>query len=210
MNDSWKNANIGESEYWQIFTAEAETLKQQEQYMEALYIKHDYYHAPDTSLNMSNLKALDVGGGPVSILLRTNKLRGNQHSGIDVGVVIDPLIITEHQKLRYKYYGLNFIQDQAENINKYFLEKGYFDECFIYNCLQHVENPLKILDRISFVSKKIRIAEPLYIPKDKLHIHTFDENYFNNYFTSDKYQTEYLAIQQIGSCNHYVGIFSVK
>jgi hypothetical protein len=210
MNKKWETANEAESEYWQIYTCEVETLKSQEEYIDAMDIRSDFFHKPDNSLNMSGLNVLDVGGGPSSILLRTNKLRGNQHSGVNTGVVIDPLVITDHQKLRYDYFGINFIQDLSENIDKYYSEKGFFDECFIYNCLQHVVDPIEILDKISYISKKIRIAEPLNIPIDNLHLHSFNENYFNDYFKEEKFKTIKTDIKKIGSCYHYVGIFSVE
>lgn len=210
MNEQWKNANIAESNFWQIYTCEVDTLKHQEQYMDALGIRDDYFHAPDNSLNMSGLNVLDVGGGPSSILLRTNKLRGNQHDGVNNGVVIDPLMITEHHKLRYNYYGIEFIQDQSENIDQYYSEKGYFDECFIYNCLQHVLDPIQILDKVTYISKRIRIAEPLNISTDSMHLHMFTKEYFDNYFSESKFKVHQVNLSKIGSCYHYVGLFSIK
>lgn len=208
--EQWKIANIAESNYWEIFTCELETFKYQEQYIDAMGIRNDYFHAPDNSLNMSGLNVLDIGGGPSSILLRTNHLRGNQHEGLNAGVVIDPLLISEHQRLRYDYYGIKFIQDQAENIDQYYSENGYFDECFIYNCLQHVLDPVKILDKATLVSKRIRIAEPLNIPTDHMHLHMFNKQYFDNYFSENIFEVHEVNVEKIGSCDHYVGLFTVK
>lgn len=208
--EQWKIANNAESDYWEIFTCELETFKYQEQYIDAMGIRNDYFHPPDNSLNMSGLNVIDVGGGPSSILLRTNHLRGNQHSGLANGVVIDPLVITEHQKLRYEYYGIELIQDQAENIDKYYSEKGYFDECFIYNCLQHVLDPIQILDKATYISKRIRIAEPLNIPTDHMHLHMFTKDYFDNYFSSDKFKVYESGVEKIGSCDHYVGLITIN
>ena len=88
---AWKKANVDESAYWEIFTCEVETLKHQDIYMQALGITQDYYYEPDRSLNMSGLNVLDVGGGPASILLRTNNnLPNRPHDGLKKGVVIDP------------------------------------------------------------------------------------------------------------------------
>lgn len=210
MSKKWENANVLESEFWHLYTAEVDTLKYQEQYINALGIRDDYFCPPDNSLNMSNLNVLDVGGGPCSILLRTNNLWGNQHKGVKKGVVIDPLIITEHQKLRYDYYGIDYIQDQSENIDMYYSKKGYFDECIIYNCLQHVLDPIKILDKITYLSKRVRIAEPLNVPTDHMHLHMFNKEYFDNYFTEDKFNIHSISVETIGSCSHYVGLFDIK
>jgi ubiquinone/menaquinone biosynthesis C-methylase UbiE len=208
--EAWKKANVDESAYWEIFTCEVETLKHQDIYMQALGITQDYYYEPDRSLNMSGLNVLDVGGGPASILLRTNNnLPNRPHDGLNKGVVIDPVMITDHQKMRYDFHDIEFIEDQAENIDKYYSEKGFFDECFIYNCLQHVVDPLKILDKITAVSKRIRIAEPLNVPTDHMHLHMFTENYFDEYFSQDRFTCHDKTITAIGSCNHYVGLFHI-
>lgn len=206
---NWQIANIHESEHWKKFTAEADTIAvAQPQYMDSLFINSDYFDSRDLSLNFRGLKVLDVGGGPSSILLRSNKNHSELHDGFSEGVVIDPVKISEHQKLRYEYFGVRFIQDMAENITKYYSE-NYFDECFIYNCLQHVEDPIRILDGITKVSKKIRIAEPIHIPTDKCHLHTFTEEYFANYFDNDKWEIEMQNIVTIG-VRHYIGIINLN
>lgn len=206
---NWQIANIHESEHWEKFTAEADTIAvAQPQYMDSLFINSDYFDSRDLSLNFRGLKVLDVGGGPSSILLRSNKNHSELHDGFSEGVVIDPVKISEHQKLRYEYFGVRFIQDMAENITKYYSE-NYFDECFIYNCLQHVEDPIRILDGITKVSKKIRIAEPIHIPTDKCHLHTFTEEYFANYFDNDKWEIEMQNIVTIG-VRHYIGIINLN
>lgn len=206
---NWEIANHYESGHWEKFTAEVDTLSvSQPQYMESLSIKNDYFESGDLSLNFNGLKVLDVGGGPSSILLRSNKGHCELHDGFSEGVVIDPVKITEHQKIRYEYFGIRFIQDMAENITNYYNEK-HFDECFIYNCLQHVEDPIKILDGITKVSKKIRIAEPIHIPMDKCHLHTFTEDYFANYFDRDNWEIQMQNIANIG-VPHYIGIINLN
>lgn len=205
---NWEIANHYESEHWEKFSAEIDTLiHTQPQFLDALMINADYFENVGMTLNFSGLKVLDVGGGPVSILLRSNKGYSEFHDGFDEGVVIDPVKITDHQRMRYEYFDIKFIQDKAENITNYYKEK-YFDECFIYNCLQHVEDPIKILDGVTQVSKKIRIAEPIYVPTDKCHLHTFTEHYFANYFDKDGWEIEMQNIVNIGS-PHYVGIIKL-
>lgn len=209
--EAWKIANKDESIFWEIFSCEVDTLKHQEIYMDAMGIRQDYFYGPDNSLNMSGLNVLDVGGGPASILLRTNNnLPNRPHDGLKHGVVIDPVIITEHQKMRYQFHDIQFIQDQAENIDEYFTEKGYFDECIMYNCLQHVEDPIAILDKITYLSKRIRIAEPLNVPTDHMHLHMFNEKYFDDYFSQERFTCHDKTITKVGSCNHYVGLFHIS
>lgn len=205
---NWERANEIESNYWGIFTAELMTLKHQELYIDALNIRSDYFDVIDNSLNFSDKKILDVGGGPASLLLRTNNTKGNCHDGIIEGVIIDPVIITEHQLDRYKYFNLNFINDKGENIDLYYNDKNHFDETIIYNCLQHVENPIEILDKITHISKRIRLSEPINASTDEAHLHEFTSKYFDDYFINfNKIKCEVIVI---GSAKHYTIIADKK
>lgn len=98
----------------------------------------------------------------------------------------------------------------VEDPHQYYSEKGYFDECFIYNCLQHVLDPIQILDKVTSISKRIRIAEPLNVPTDSMHLDTFTKEYFGNYFSESKFDVYQVSIEKIGSCYHYVGLFPIK
>lgn len=207
---NWEKSNELESNYWDIFTAEMMTLKHQDLYMEFLDINSDYFTKGDNSLNFSNLKVLDVGGVPISVLLRTNNGKGNLHDEVLEGVIIDPAKINKYQLDRYSFFKLNFINDKAENIKKYYSEENFFDECLIYNCLQHAEEPLIILNSIFFISKRIRLSDPINAEIGDCHLRDFSEKYFDSFFTNEKFTIIKKQIISIGGVNHYTIVVDKK
>jgi hypothetical protein len=95
---------------------------------------------------------LDIGGGPVSILLKCFNLKH--------GKVIDPIQFPEWVVLRYAMAGVKFQVGFGEDIS----ETGW-DEVWVYNCLQHVKDPGLLLANARRAGKIVRIFEwlkPVY------------------------------------------------
>lgn len=117
-------------------------------------------------------KILDIGGTPVSILLKTNKIL--PHS-----LIVDPLM-NEYPlwiKERYKHANIdtcNLFLDQIEKIN------DNFDETWIYNVLQYTTDPVKILKNIKKKSRILRIFEWIDIPPNNGFKHMLTEKMLNN------------------------------
>ena len=120
--------------------------------------KH-YVYADCMNLNVqhyriimeSPLKILDVGGGPVSMLLKTSQLSS--------GVVFDPIDWPDWVKIRYACKNIEHVCDYAENLNL-----TGFDEVWMYNCLQHTHDPEKIIKNCIRAGKVFRIFEWIDIP----------------------------------------------
>jgi hypothetical protein len=55
---------------------------------------------------------------------------------------------------RYKEHGIEYIKKGGEEVN----EKDY-DEVWIYNCLQHTQDPEKIIQNAKRAGKRLRIFE---------------------------------------------------
>src|SRR5579884_1915716 len=95
--------------------------------------KTNYYN--QIGWDFKEKAVLDVGGGEQSILLKAKARRR---------VVVDPLNYPAWVKMRYKEAGIEFVQIKGEEIQ--------FDESFdigvIYNCLQHTEDPQKIIQNM--------------------------------------------------------------
>lgn len=220
--ENWEKSISLESDYWDRYSSEIHTVIQQERYLENLDIYKDYsgiHGKSSMDLDFKGKKVIDIGGGPCSILLRANGGKRRELNptieswGVDKsttktanGVVIDPVICSEYVKIRYNYFNIDFINDDAESLYKYYNEINYFDEAIIYNCLQHVMNPVEILDQVIKVSKKIRICEPINVPTDALHLHTFTSGYFEKYFSDNLFRPVKNEICEIGT-PHYTGIY---
>lgn len=92
---------------------------------------------------------LDIGGGPVSILLKCVNRGGC--------VVVDPADFPAWVYARYEHCGIQVWHGRAEDID----EEGapHFDEAWIYNVLQHVEDPALVVQRAMAVADTLRIFE---------------------------------------------------
>jgi len=112
--------------------------------------------------DLASRKILDVGSGPSSILLKC----------INVGkgsTVLDPIRFPDWVHKRYEEKKLVSITKVAE---KYVQEtEAQFDEVWIYNVLQHVIDPFKIVKGIREMAPILRIFEWIEHPAAVGHPH---------------------------------------
>lgn len=113
---------------------------------------------------------LDIGGGPVSMLLKT--FNGGDH--LDV---VDPCNYPKWTIDRYKAASIRYVLSGAEDVEG-FIEKSY-DECWIYNVLQHVEVPADVIQTAKDHSDVIRIFEWVDTPPTLGHPHTLTADFLN-------------------------------
>jgi len=119
-------------------------------------------------IDLKGASVLDIGGGSASILLKS--------INFSKAKVVDPLKYPDWVYARYDCAGIEWEIKKGEDIN----ETG-FDEILIYNCLQHCENPKKIIDNARRAGKLIRIYEYINIPICAGHIHTLRETELNEW-----------------------------
>lgn len=118
-------------------------------------------------IDFHNKSVLDVGGGPYSILLKGINLKGT---------VVDPCDFPQWTKDRYKAAGIEFISKRGEDYCE-----GRYDIGLIYNCLQHTENPKKIIENMRKMCSLIYIHEWLDTPVSPGHIQTLKEKDLNEW-----------------------------
>jgi 2-polyprenyl-3-methyl-5-hydroxy-6-metoxy-1,4-benzoquinol methylase len=170
---TWEEAQKHEANYWQNclgMTAWGEFCKQ-EMYFRCMELFADYGFNPQVGgfdlqgeLSLGNRSVLDVGGGPVSGLLRV--------IGTGRLVVVDPCEWPASVHRRYRNYGIEFIRAPGEELNQ--VVSDTFDEVWIYNVLQHVQDPALIVkNALSRVAPdgKLRMFEWINIPADACHPH---------------------------------------
>ena len=85
------------------------------------------------TLSIGGRRILDIGGGPSSMLLQVADHGGSK--------VIDPIEWPSWTTERYKSHNIEIEKITGEDAN----ETGW-DEVWIYNCLQHVNDPQKIIE----------------------------------------------------------------
>jgi hypothetical protein len=116
--------------------------------------------------DLGDKSVIDIGGGPVSMLLKA------VNAG-DLQVIIDPCAYPGWTQLRYADAGIIRFENPAE---KFFPQlEGKFDEAWIYNVLQHVEDPAKIIENAKRYAKTVRLFEWIDMPAHEGHPHELTE-----------------------------------
>lgn len=158
----WQEVNKWESHWWGDCTNTFIEEVKQMQIIKYMSLKADVKDAK-VGIDIQGKNICDLGGGVVSLLLKCIN-RGNYC------VVVDPILEKAPiwVKERYKASDLFYSESMAELAE--FDKK--FDEVWLYNVLQHVQNPLEVLDTVKRLGNAVRIFEWLNTPPHDGHPHT--------------------------------------
>lgn len=104
-------------------------------------------------VGLEGKKILDIGGGPSSLLLKTN--------GLARAKVIDPL---QYPTWVYHRYDAAKVEWEIQYGEQILEDDDSFDEVWIYNVLQHTQNPEEIIRLAGKVAPIIRMFEWINIP----------------------------------------------
>jgi glycosyltransferase involved in cell wall biosynthesis len=170
MNKEWEEANKWEEAWWGDCSNTADEEAKQVYYAEQMGIPRWNSNAVATLYDLGGKSILDVGGGPVSLLLKTRNR--------DRSVVVDPAKYPDWTMARYKAANIEYVQVRAEDME--FDEK--FDEVWMYNVLQHVEDPSKIIQKIKQIGIKVRVFEWIETGLAKGHIHNLTQEFLEAEF----------------------------
>ncbi len=110
--------------------------------------------------DLQGVSVLDIGGGPASMLLKC----------VDLGkgcVVADPCPYPDWVGVRYEAHGVKYTRTAGEKIRL----RG-FDEVWVYNVLQHVVDPERVIANALRAGRVLRIFEWLETPPSEGHPHT--------------------------------------
>jgi hypothetical protein len=110
--------------------------------------------------DMNGASVIDIGGGPVSLLLKCINVSG---------VVIDPGPYPDWVYDRYRAAGIRYVVELGENLNVI----GH-DEAWIYNSLQHTVNPYLVIDNAKRAAKTVRVFQWIntLVSEDSPHVLT--------------------------------------
>ncbi len=118
--------------------------------------------------DLRGLSVVDLGGGPASMLLKC--VGGN-------GVVVDPCPYPEWVAQRYQAAGIDYRVEEAEGLRL----SARFSECWIYNVLQHVVDPERVIASARANGYTLRIFEWLETPPSDGHPHTLHADDMNRW-----------------------------
>ena len=135
-----------ESEYWGDC---CNTFDEDQKHY--VYARYMGLHQVGYGFSMCGKSVIDIGGGPTSILLKCK--------GLGRAMVVDPLEYPQWTYARYGEHGVECLIMRGEDV----IEEG-FDEAWIYNCLQHTDDPERIIKNALRAAKTLRIFEWVDIP----------------------------------------------
>jgi hypothetical protein len=108
---------------------------------------------------------VDIGGGPASLLL---KARGYDRAG-----VVDPCAYPWWTRARYDTAGIEIWRSTGEQFVTY--RPIDVDEIWIYDTLQHVQDPEAIVRGAVEMAATVRLFEWIGFETNDCHIHTLSE-----------------------------------
>ena len=169
----WEKALNWEREWWGDCTNTYNEEIKQLQYATRMGLDQFREKTPRIGqgfrFNLRGKSILDIGGGPVSLLLKC--------SNFSRAVVVDPCKFPDWILERYKVHDIEFINSPAEEI-----DLSGFDEVWIYNVLQHVVDPDEVMKRAKKAGKVVRMFEWINTPVNEGHLHTLTNARLTKYF----------------------------
>jgi len=196
--ESWQNAQEFELNWHNHSSMCANDLG--EKIKQVVYIKRmglSFTRDPNTPYNLefNGESVVDVGSGPYSVLLAAR--------GFSNALVIDPLMdkFPEWVRMRYESAGIKTLSIPAEEWES----PEVFDTALIYNCLQHVQNPEKIIKNVLSSCRILRIFEWVDTGTNVGHLHNLTEVELNKWLGGiGKVEN----LNESGCCGRgYFGIF---
>ena len=121
--------------------------------------------------DLAGRSVLDLGGGPVSMLLKC--VNGSWRT------VVDPCPYPEWVAARYEAAGIRYIVAPAEDADIPCVAR--FNECWTYNCLQHVVDPEAVIATARRYASLLRIFEWIEHPASEGHPHVLHAEDLNEW-----------------------------
>lgn len=142
---------------------------------------------------------IDIGCGPLSLLLRVP---------VREGTALDPNYYDDLEEA-YEAKGIRRLVKRGEDLTA---DDGHFDEAWIYNCLQHVQDPTAILQNAMKVADAVRIFEWTHIPPYQGHLHELTPSLLEMPFMRANWRLETVATGQFNGMdemhgNYFAGIY---
>lgn len=137
---------------------------------------------------------LDIGGGPVSMLLKCQRNHGQP-----LGTVVDPLPYPDWVRQRYLAHGIASMVQRGEDP----LPVAPWAESWIYNCLQHTDDPEQIVRNALNAAPVLRLCEWVDLPPHPGHPHMLSAE------ALDRWTGGHGEVQEVAESGCYGRLYSV-
>lgn len=130
-------------------------------------------HPP--SFDLDRRSVIDVGGGPVSLLLKcVNRSPACR--------VIDPALYPPWVAMRYAACGIRYDYLRGEDMDEPEWVSYPYDEAWCYNVLQHVDDPERVAANMRRAAAGVRVFEWIDLPAYPGHPQALTEADLNRWF----------------------------
>lgn len=196
MSDFWEKAQKWETDWWGDCLNTYGEEEKQIVYAIKMGLKWFHNGKSPYNIDLAGKSVLDIGGCASSLLLKCVN-RG-------VAIVADPLPIPDWCRERYAEGRIEFIQRPGEELGT-LKSLPLFDEVWIYNVLQHTDDPALICKNARKLGKIVRVFEWVDTHTNEGHPHELTEKKLNEWLGGQG-KTEILNHNTLrGKC--YYGIF---
>lgn len=218
MNE-WQEAQKWEADWWgNCVNTYGEETKQMT-YASRMGLTEFMFHDGKSPYNfdLKGRSVIDIGGGPCSLLLKCVNVEG---------VVYDPLEVPVWILHRYMAAHISLIQCPGEALTSLlsvddlldapesdypYLEDvidkvGRVDEAWLYNTLQHTQDPERVVQNARRCAKLIRVFEWIGTVENIGHPHILTEELLNEWFAGEG-KVETLKGENTCNGTAYYGIF---
>lgn len=173
MSETWEKAQEFETTWWGDCCMTYGEESKQRVYASRMGLVERQIDGRWPVYDLGNKSVLDFGGGPTSILLKCVNFRA--------GTIIDPIHWPRWVAERYRAHGVACIpvrgedwewESEWEAKHKDLLEGMRYDEGWMYNCLQHTEDPERVVRNLRDSAKVLRIFEWVNAEVNEGHPHS--------------------------------------
>jgi len=192
----WSSAQEWEQDWWGDCTNTYGEETKQLVYADCMGLVFHHDGKSPYNIDVNGMTILDVGGGPTSILLKCNNFERAK--------VVDPMTMPAWVLMRYKVAKIGFERKCGEDLT----ETGW-DECWIYNVLQHTQDPQTVIFNMQKAAKLIRLFEWIDTPTNVGHPHRLTRKKLDVWLKGEG-KIEVLKGQNTCKGKAYYGIFPTK
>lgn len=198
-NWPWEKHQAAEASHWgNCVNTRNEEIRQR---VYAQYMGLKLHHANEDWYDVKGARVLDIGGGPISLLLKCANLAARS-------VVMDPCHYPEWVTLRYDAAGIHFWRVKAEDMLTCPLTSVEvpYSECWFYNLLQHVENPEDTLRNALAAAPVLRMFDWLDTPIYPGHPNSIKREWLEK-IIGETHVVECVTVAEYLNCPFYAGVF---
>lgn len=183
-----------EADFWQDCANTFHEEQKQIVYAIRMGLLPNWNCAHPPTFDLGGRSVIDIGGGPVSLLLKCVN-RGRS-------VIADPGTYPNWVRARYNECGIEYWQMRAEGM----LEENEFDEAWLYNVTQHVDEPWTVIENAKKAAALVRLFEWIDIPAYDGHPHMLTKEGLEEWLGAAGFVTELNESGCVGRA--FYGVFT--